>query len=389
VRLGGSVSREASTGGSLAASKEVHTLSGRAPGREGEEDMATLLRTIASSESVDPEAVRPSDPAGPDPRDDALLDAYSRAVVSVVDAVGPAVVSIVVGSRASSAGGRDPGLAGSGSGVLIAPDGYVVTNHHVVGRARDVRVGLSDGRVLPARTIGGDGATDLAVVRVEASGLPYATLAGGASVRPGHLAIAIGNPLGFSSTVSAGVVSAIGRALWGRDGRVIEDVIQHTAPLNPGSSGGPLVDSRSRVIGINTAIIAMAQGIGFAIPASTAEWVVPQLLAHGRVRRSWLGLAGRTRPVPRALARRLALLADAAVEVMEVVPGGPAAKAGVRPGDWIVSFLDAPVRSVDALYRALADWPGGRSAPLVVIRGETRLILEVRPEEAPESDGKG
>jgi len=350
--------------------------------------MALRLRTIASGRPGEPEGVGMPQGARPDPEDDALLDAYSRAVVSVVDAVGPAVVSIVVAPRPEAGGGRGGrrALAGSGSGVLVAPDGYVITNHHVVGEERAVEVGLSDGHVLPARRIGGDSATDLAVVRVEGSSLPYATLASGAQARPGQLAVAIGNPLGFSSTVSAGVVSAVGRALRGRDGRLIEDVIQHTAPLNPGSSGGPLVDSRGRVIGINTAIIALAQGIGFAIPASTAGWVVPQLLAHGRVRRGWLGLAGHTRPVPRALARRLALLADAAVEVLKVVSGGPAARAGVRAGDWIVSFGDTPVRSADELQRLLAEWPSGGGAPLGLVRGGTRLTLEVWPEEAPAAD---
>ena len=363
--------------------------------------MALSLRTIASDRPTDtdtdtdtePETAAPGVPQGarPGPEDDALLDAYSRAVVSVVDAVGPAVVSIVVAPRPGGGGGRGAGraAAGAGSGVLVAPDGYVITNHHVVGEERAVEVGLSDGRVLPARRIGGDPATDLAVVRVEGSSLPYARLASGALARPGQLAIAIGNPLGFSSTVSAGVVSAVGRALRGRDGRLIEDVIQHTAPLNPGNSGGPLVDSRGRVIGINTAIIAMAQGIGFAIPASTAGWVVPQLLAHGRVRRGWLGLAGHTRPVPRALARRLGLVTDAAVEVLKVVLGGPAARAGVEAGDWIVSFSDTPVRSADELQRVLADWPSGRSASLAVVRGETRLTLEVRPEEAPAAESRG
>jgi S1-C subfamily serine protease len=347
--------------------------------------MARRLRTVASDlprEASDRAARAAADSSAG--RDEALLDAYSQAVVAVVDEVGPAVVSLVVAPRPAE-GSRRAGApaGGSGSGVAIAPDGYVVTNHHVVGSARDLRVGLPDGRVLPARLVGADAATDLAVVRVEATGLPFATLATGAAPRAGQLAIAIGNPLGFASTVSAGVVSAVGRALRGRDGRLVEDVIQHTAPLNPGSSGGPLVDSRGRVIGINTAIIAMAQGIGFAIPAATASWVVPQLLAHGRVRRGWLGLAGRTRPIPRALARRLALVAEAAVEVLQVVPDGPGSRAGILPGDWIVSFAGAPVRGIDELHRALADWPRGRSAPLGMLRGESRLELTITPQEAP------
>ncbi len=346
--------------------------------------MANPLRLLASDRPDEPEAAAAPRGAPPALEDGVLLDAYSQAVVSVVEAVGPAVVSITVdGDLASGARGARRAKGGAGSGVLVAPDGYVITNHHVVGAARAVEVGLSDGHVLPARRIGGDPATDLALVRVEGSSLPYATLAGGSLARPGQLAIAIGNPLGFSSTVSAGVVSAVGRALRGRDGRLIEDVIQHTAPLNPGNSGGALADSRGRVIGINTAIIALAQGIGFAIPASTAGWVVPQLLAHGRVRRGWLGLAGHTRPLPRALARRLALATEGGVEVLKVVEGGPAARAGLRPGDWIVSFADTPVGSADDLQRRLADWPSGRSAPLGLVRDGARLSLEVRPEEAP------
>ena len=311
--------------------------------------------------------------------DEELLDAYSRAVVAVVEEIGPAVVSLAVGNARE----HGPEPYGSGSGVLITPDGYLLTNSHVVRGARQVEVTLTDGRRLAARTVGDDPATDLALVQVQASGLPYAEPRGPGSPRPGQLAVAIGNPLGFQSTVSAGVVSALGRSLRGRDGRVIDDVIQHTAPLNPGSSGGPLVDSRGRVIGINTAIIPMAQGIGFAIPATTASWVVAQLLAHGRVRRAWLGLAGRSRPVGREVARRLALPAPRVVEVMQVVTDGPAERAGIRPGDWIVAFAGRAVEGIDALHRALAEWPFGEPAALDVVRGDARLELRAAPVAAP------
>ena len=312
-------------------------------------------------------------------RDDELLDAYSRAVVAVVERIGPAVASLVVGG--AGAPGAEP--VGSGSGVLITPDGYLLTNSHVVRGARQLEATLTDGRRLAARTVGDDPATDLALVQVQASGLPWAELAASGPPRPGQLAVAIGNPLGFQSTVSAGVVSALGRSLRGRDGRLIDDVIQHTAPLNPGSSGGPLVDSRGFVIGINTAIIAMAQGIGFAIPATTAGWVVAQLLAHGRVPRAWLGLAGRSRPVTREAARRLALPAPRVVEVMQVVAGSPAEAAGLRPGDWIVAFAGRAVEGVDALHRALAEWPSGEPAALDLVRGDARLELRVTPVAAP------
>jgi S1-C subfamily serine protease len=333
--------------------------------------MARSLRWVGSPS--EPRESRAA-PAAPVDRDDDVLDAYSRAVIGVVDAVGPAVVSLAVGS------GR--GAHGAGSGVTLAPDGYLLTNSHVAHGARRIEVGLTDGRRLPARLVGDDPATDLALVRADASGLPFAALAT-ESPRPGQLAVAIGNPLGFEATVSAGVISAVGRALRGRDGRLIENVIQHSAPLNPGSSGGPLVDSRGRVLGVNTAIIAMAQGIGFAIPAATASWVVPRLLAEGRVRRAWLGLAGRTRPVPRAAARRLDLAAASVVEVVQVLPEGPAERAGVRVGDWIVRFAERPVAGIDDLHRELTEWPTRRAAPLGLVRGQEPFVLEIEPGDAP------
>ncbi|MFA5112296.1 MAG: trypsin-like peptidase domain-containing protein [Desulfobaccales bacterium] len=307
-----------------------------------------------------------------------LLDAYSRAVIKVVDAVGPAVVGISVGRPAAR---QDQAQGGAGSGVVITPDGYVLTNDHVVHDAGRVVVQLSDGASLPAQIIGTDSATDLAVIRVTASSLPHASLGDSSGLKVGQLVIAIGNPLGFQSTVSTGVVSALGRGLRSQAGRLIENIIQHTAPLNPGNSGGPLVDSRGRVAGLNTAIIAMAQGIGFAIPSTTARWVVSQLLLHGRVRRGFLGLAGRPRPLERRLVRFHQLGGDYAVEAISVDPKGPAAQGGLRQGDLIAAINGQAVANVDDMHRFLAEWPLGEAVSLTVLRGRERLDLKVTPAE--------
>jgi S1-C subfamily serine protease len=266
--------------------------------------------------------------------------------------------------------------------VVIAPDGYILTNSHVVDNAGQVTTTLTDGTQAAARLIGKDPATDLAVIRAEASGLPYALLGDSASLRVGQLVIAMGNPLGFQSTVSTGVVSALGRALRSREGRLIENIIQHTAPLNPGNSGGLLLDSRGRVVGINTAIIVMAQGIGFAIPANTARWVVSQLITHGRVRRGYLGLTGRQRPLGRRLVRFHNLADERAVEVVSVESDGPARKAGLREGDLVVALNEQAVTSIDDLHRFLAEWPINGPVTLTVVRGKERLAVDVMPAEA-------
>lgn len=331
-------------------------------------------------------AVRAPQPvaAAASPDDGALLDAYSRAVIDVVERAGPAVVSIELASA------RGP--AGAGSGFAVTPDGYVMTNSHVVSGARTIKLKTPAGETAEAQLVGDDPATDLAVLRVDAGvlatarGVPYLPIDGALVPRVGQLAVAIGNPLGFESTVSTGVVSALGRSLRGKGNRLIDGVIQHTAPLNPGNSGGPLLDGTGRVLGVNTAIIARSQGLGFAIAVETAAWVLGQLLAHGRVRRAWLGIAAIRRPLDRRLAYHHGLGA-AAVEVQSVEAGSPAARAGVREGDLVVRFAagSAPegqrgeIDGVDALHRALRAWPADQPGELVVIRRGARLALTITP----------
>lgn len=312
-------------------------------------------------------------------RDAELLDAYSRAVVDVVERTGPAVVSISIGAPGPS---EEFEPMGAGSGFVIAPDGYILTNSHVVADAPRVDVTFMTGDRRTAGLIGLDESTDLAVVRVNGSGLPFASLGDSGSLRVGQLVIAAGNPYGFQSTVSTGVVSALGRSLRTRQGRLIENIIQHTAPLNPGNSGGPLLDSGGRVIGINTAIIAQAQGLGFAIPADTARTVVSQLISKGKVTRSYLGLIGRRRPLDRRFVRFYRLAKDLAVEVVSLAADGPAAQAGLRRGDLIVSLGGTAVASVDEIFHVLADWPVGRTMAVGFLRGKDLLEVAVSPREA-------
>ncbi len=313
---------------------------------------------------------------GPSGRTDTeLLDAYSRAVTAVAEAVGPAVVSVHVGRETPDGGGME--AIGAGSGVLLTPDGYVLTNHHVVRENSRVRLTLMDGTQLGAVAVGSDPPNDLAVVRADGSGLPYASLGDSSLLKAGQLVIAIGNPLGFQSSVSTGVVSATGRGMRSLENRLIENVIQHTAPLNPGNSGGPLVDSRGRVIGINTAIIPAAQGIGFAVPSNTARHVVSQILAHGRVRRGYLGINGRQRQLARRLVRFLDLARESGVEVMTLDPRGPAGAAGIRQGDIVLEMNGTPVESVDDLHRILSEVEVREIARITLLRGADRKIVEV------------
>ena len=307
-----------------------------------------------------------------------LLDAYSRAVVGVVDRAGPAVVSLEVGK--SRFGG------GAGSGFVVTPDGYVMTNSHVVSGAKAIRVRSPSGETADGQVMGDDPATDLALVRVDPAALsagaaqPVAYLAIDGSITPrvGQLAVAIGNPLGFESTVSTGVISALGRSLRGKGQKLIDGVIQHTAPLNPGNSGGPLLDGAGRVLGVNTAIIARSQGIGFAIAVETAAWVLGELLAHGKVRRGWLGVGAIRRPLDRRLAYHHGL-GRAAVEIQSVEKDSPAAAAGLRDGDLLVRFGTVRIEGIDDLHRALRSWPPATPAQLVVIRRGIRVTLEITP----------
>jgi S1-C subfamily serine protease len=313
-------------------------------------------------------------PTGPEPDEREALDAYSTVVVRVSERLRPTVVNLRIGR------GR---RGGSGSGVLFSPDGLLLTNHHVVGDEERVRVRLSGGEELGGRVVGTDPWTDLAVVHAEGDRLPHATLGNSATLRVGQLVVAIGSPLGFESTVTAGVVSALGRTLRSITGHLVDNVIQTDAALNPGNSGGPLVDSKGEVIGINTAVIQPAQGICFAIPIDMARRILPQLLQHGRVTRGYLGLHGRVVPIPRHLARTLGLGQATGVEVLALEENGPAAEAGLEDEDVIIALGDEPAATVDDLQRLLLRLPVGLPATVTFLRGERRLQRMVIPADYP------
>jgi len=284
--------------------------------------------------------------------------------------VGPAVIGV-------SGAGRQ--RSGSGSGVIVSPDGLALTNSHVVaGRAKLV-ARTNDGDTLPTAVIGDDPSTDLALLRIDAGDLPYAQLESSRAAIPGQVAIALGSPFGLHSTVTAGIVSAIGRSLRGSDGRLIDDVIQHTAPINPGNSGGPLLDTHGRVIGVNTAIIAMAQGLGFAVSSPTVDWVIGEFLQHGRVRRLRLGIAAGIAPVPRGMRRELDLLNESAVLVLSVEDGGAANRAGVLPEDLIVSINGRLIQSVDDVHRVLSRLEDDAAVGLTIVRGERKHEIHLSP----------
>jgi len=308
-------------------------------------------------------------PVRPDQQDAELLDAYSQAVVNVVERVSPAVISVT--------GRKNERRQGSGSGFLITPDGYAVTNSHVVGGRSRLVAETTEGDSVDAEVVGDDPATDLAVLRLAARDLPYAEIGDSDALRVGQLVIAMGSPLGLHATVSTGVVSAVGRSMRGRDGRLIENIVQHSAPINPGNSGGPLVDSRGRVVGVNTAIIAFAQGLGFAVPSNSARWVVSEVLQHGRVRRRQLGIVAGVRKLPRAVVRELDLLADHVVEVIEVVDGGLAQAAGIRTGDFLIAINDRIVASVDDVHRLLATLPLTAPLEVTTVREGRKRIVEI------------
>ena len=340
-------------------------------------------------------------PDSADRREDAaLFDAYSRAVMGASEAVSPAVAHIVVtGAKDQAAtdresteivprdrpGGRRrsdsprPSPGGSGSGFVFTPDGFVLTNSHVVHGAGKIDVALSDGRKLAAELIGDDPETDLAVVRIDAPGLIPATLGDSASLRVGQLVVAIGNPYGFAYTVTAGVVSALGRSFRSDSGRLIDNIIQTDAALNPGNSGGPLADGRGRVVGVNTAVILPAQGLCFAIPSNTAAFVASQLMRFGQVKRSVIGLGGQDVPLQRRVVRFFDLPVETGVLVVAIEPTGPAARAGLAEGDVILAFDNHAVARIDDLHRLLTESRVGIECPITILRGTERLTLRIEP----------
>ncbi len=317
----------------------------------------------------------PAQPAG----DGALLDAYSQAVIHAAETVGPSVVKIDVRHGKNERGG-------SGSGFILTPDGFVLTNSHVIHGSDRVSVTLADGRQPDAQIVGDDPDTDLAVLRIYAPKLKPVVLGDSKNIRVGQIAIAIGNPYGFQATVTAGVVSAVARSFRANTGRLMDDVIQTDAALNPGNSGGPLVNSRGEVIGVNTAVILPAQGLCFAIGIDTAKFVAAWLIKEGKIRRSYLGLGGQNVPIARKVVRYHQLPASTGVLVISVPAGSPAARAGLREGDVMVEFRGHPIPSIDALHKLLTGDQIGRESDLTLLRGTEKLTVRITPaESAPEA----
>jgi S1-C subfamily serine protease len=304
------------------------------------------------------------------PLDDLLLDAYSRSVTDAVEVVGPAVCRVETPAQ---------GRAGLGSGVVISTDGLIITNSHVVGQANTVRIIVPEGSAAEARVLGRDPDTDIALLRANSNFTAIAELGDSKALRRGQIAIAIGNPLGFDWTVTTGVVSALGRSMRASTGRLIDDVIQTDAALNPGNSGGPLVATNGKVVGINTAVIRGAQGIAFAVAANTARFVVTEIMRHGRVRRSFIGISADTAPLPRRTALAAGMAAATALRVRGVETGGPAATAGITAGDLIVAVDGHPVTGVDDLIRLLDGERIGRRVDLKIVRATRISILSVTP----------
>src|SRR5436305_12636793 len=314
--------------------------------------------------------------------DGALLDEYSRTVVSAVARVEPAVVNIdIKQQRMSRRGPRE--IGGSGSGFIITPDGFIVTNSHVVHEAKEIAVNLFDGSELRAQLVGDDPDTDLAVIRIDAPQLKHVRLADSESLRVGQVAIAIGNPLGFQASVTAGVISALGRSMYSQSGRLIDNIIQTDAALNPGNSGGPLVNSAGEVIGVNTAMIRPAQGICFAIASNTAKLVAGWLIRDGRIRRGYIGVAGQTAPLHRRVARFYHLANESGAMVVSVEKGSPGEQSRVRPDDVIVAFNDEPIASVHDLHKQLVGDRIGTPCKLTILRGTEQLTIYVTPAEMP------
>jgi S1-C subfamily serine protease len=311
--------------------------------------------------------------------DDDLLDAYSRAVIGVVERVGPAVVRVDRLRESRRARARSEG---SGSGFVFTPDGLILTNSHVVSGAEHLDVTTADGRSYHADVLGDDPDTDLAVLRISASALPVVELGRSADLRAGQLVVAVGHPLGFEHTVTTGVISATGRSLRARTGRMMENIIQTDAALNPGNSGGPLVTSAGKVVGVNTAVIMGTQGLSFAVPIDTATRVVTAILREGHVRRAFLGIGGQNTRLPRHLARVTAVASGTGVRVDSVVADSPAGRAGIQPGDVIVGFSSAAIASIDDLHRVLTREAIDIAATLSIVRGAARMDVPITPTEA-------
>ncbi|CCE03830.1 trypsin-like peptidase domain-containing protein [Bradyrhizobium sp. STM 3809] len=325
------------------------------------------------------DALSPAQASDAAPADDrALLDAYSNAVIDVTERVGPAVVRVETGPKAGSRGER----GGLGSGIVISPDGLVLTNSHVVGSSKAIRLRDVEGIVTDAQVLGVDPDTDLALLRANhARDLRYAALGNSKSLRRGQLVVAIGNPLGFESTVTAGVVSALGRSIRSVSGRMIEDVIQTDAALNPGNSGGALVSSAAEVIGINTAIIQGAQGICFAVASNTAQFVLSEIIRHGYVRRAYIGVSGQTAPVPRRHAVLAGVENKMGALLMQIEPDGPAARAGLLPGDVVIRLDGVDINGVDDLIRVLDRDRIGRTVAMDVLRLGRLRGIDIHPVE--------
>jgi len=324
--------------------------------------------------------------------DEDLLDGYSRTVITAAEKVSPSVVYIEVEqpirSRRPDAARTPPERRGSGSGFIFTPDGFILTNSHVVHGARKIEVTLSDGHKCETDLIGDDPDTDLAVIRINAPNLVPAQLGDAQRIRVGQLVIAIGNPYGFQYSVTAGVVSALGRSLRAQSGRLMDAVIQTDAALNPGNSGGPLVNSRGEVIGVNTAMILPAQGICFATSIDTAKFVASRLIRDGKVSRSYIGLAGQNVPLPRRIVRYYDLAVDSGIFVVSFEANSPARKSGLREGDIIIGFDDHPTAGIDDLHKLLTEERIGRQSSLAVIRGTDKLTIDVTPEESENRDHK-
>ena len=342
---------------------------------EAEHSVAVLLNESGSGPGFERSRLAPP------PDDTALLDEYSRTVVGAADRVGPAVVNIDIKQRVN--GRRGPReIGGSGSGFIIAPDGFILTNSHVVHDANQIAVSLPDGREYPAQLVGDDPDTDLAVIRIDAPQLGHVRLADSENLRVGQLVIAIGNPLGFQASVTAGVISALGRSMHSQSGRLIDNIIQTDAALNPGNSGGPLVNSAGEVIGVNTAMIRPAQGICFAIASNTAKFVAGWLIRDGKIRRSYIGVAGQNVPLHRRIVRFYNLPLETGVLVVSVEKESPAQRAGLREGDIIIAFNQTPMGSIHELHKMLMGEQIGVEAKVLIIRHTEKLLLSILPAES-------